>query len=92
MSDELWDDPVVRYCDDDGVEYARGTPKELASQIKALKADLATYRAAYELAYGAACSYSNVCEESGTTRRADREIKAADDLVWEMRKRNEVAR
>lgn len=67
-------------------------PKELASQIKALKADLATYRAAYELAYGAACSYSNVCEESGTTRRAEREIKAADDLVWEMRKRNEVTK
>lgn len=93
MSDELWADPVVRYCDDAGVEYARGTPKELAIQVKALKADIATYRAAYELAYGAACTYGNVCEqESGTTRRADRDMMAADDLVREMRQRNEVAK
>lgn len=36
--DELWADPVTRYCDEDGKEYARGTPQELANQIKALRA------------------------------------------------------
>jgi hypothetical protein len=36
--DDPWAPQSVRYCDD-GVEYARGTPIELAGQVKALKVE-----------------------------------------------------
>ena len=33
MSDDLWADPCTSYCED-GIEYACGTPRDLALQIK----------------------------------------------------------
>lgn len=37
QEEDIWAVPATRYCDEDGVEYARGTPHELASQIKDLR-------------------------------------------------------
>lgn len=39
--DDLWKEAATRYCDENGVEYARGTPRELAEQVRKLKAELA---------------------------------------------------
>lgn len=33
-NNDLWADPCTRYCDESGVEYAHGTPRDLALQIK----------------------------------------------------------
>lgn len=35
-----WETPRVCYCDEDGTEFARGTPVELANQVRELKEQL----------------------------------------------------
>jgi len=39
----------------------------------------------------AACAYSNMCQvENGTTRRADKDMKAAEDFIWAVKKSEEA--